>query len=102
MAKVVVRKADADKVLAAVRRQFAGWIEPGDPASGPTLVKDFDWDCGVAPYAVVWEGGPYEWPMLAGEGGVDEEFGFKIKAVEFPKTVFVEPYTGWALGIYPA
>ncbi|MGV8972212.1 MAG: hypothetical protein ACOH10_07805 [Rhodoglobus sp.] len=101
MTKVAVRKADADRVLAAVRRQFAGWLDPADEG-GPQLVKDFDWGAGPAPYAVIWEGGPYDWAMLAGEGGIEEEFGAKIKAVVFPKTVFCEPYTGWALAIWPA
>lgn len=104
---VAVRKRDADKVLAAIRRQYAGWIDPKDKddvgigMSGPQLVKNFDWGCGVAPYAVVWEGGPYQWTYLAGEAHIDEEFGFKIPAVDFPESVFCEAYTGWALGIYP-
>ena len=111
---VAVKKRDADKVLAAVKRQFAGWVEPGQPESGPKLVKDFDWlGTGAAPYAVVWESGPYEWTFTAGEGGVDEEMTslarefdpkavVRTKAVEFPDTVYVEPYTSWALAIYPA
>ena len=105
---VQVKKRDADKVLAAIKRQFAGWIEPGHPETGPQLVKDYDWlgddwlGDGGAPYAVLWESGPYEWTYLAGEGGIEEEFGFKIKAVEFPEAVFVEPITHFALGIYPA
>lgn len=109
---VAVKKRDADKVLAAIRRQFAGWIEPGQPEQGPKLVKDFDW-YGGAPYAIVWEEGPYEWTFTAGEGGIDEEMTslarefdpkavVKTKAVKFPDTVFVEPVTGWALGIYAA
>lgn len=100
---VKVKKADAIKVLNAVKAQFKGWIDPDMPDSGPKLVKDFDWSgTGGAPYAIVWEGGPFEWTMTAGHGGIDEEFGFKIKAVAFPESVFCEPMTGWALGIYEA
>lgn len=98
--RVAVTKADAEKVLAAVRRQFAVWAtdEPG-----PKLVKDYDYLGGgnAAPYAIVWEdGSPYEWCHLFPYGGIEEEFGFKVKPVEIPDTVHVEPILSFILGIY--
>ena len=103
MAKVAVTKRDADKVLAAIRRQFAGWIDPDRPDYGPELLKDFDWlGTGAPPYAIVWEqGSPYDWAVYAGQSYVDEEFGFRVKGVEFPPAVWVEAITGWALAIHP-
>ena len=86
-AKVAVRKRDAEKVLAAVKRKFAPYIAAGyDP---PVLLKDWDWTgYGGAPYTIVWEGGPYDWAV---------ELGW----VNVPG-VFAEPITGWALGLYAA
>lgn len=101
--KVRVKKADAEKVLAAVKRQFKPWIDAG--MAGPRLVKDYSWsDIGnPAPYAIVWEdGSPYEWCFLFPYGGVEEEFGFNVKAVEIPKSVFTEPIFSFILGIYEA
>lgn len=101
---VAVKKRDADKVLAAIRRQFAAWIDPAaGPDYAPKLLKDFDWlGTGAPPYAIVWEqGSPYDWAMYAGQEYIDEEFGFRVKAVEFPPTIWTEAITGWALAIYP-
>lgn len=98
--RVAVRKADADKVLAAVRKAFRPWVDTRYPETQPHLVKDFDW-YGHAPYAVVWEGGPYNWPNLFVMGGVEEEFGGRFDPHDTPG-VFAEPATGWALSIYPA
>lgn len=110
MSKVLVRKADAEKVLAEVKRIYA--VEADDP-SQPTLVQDFDWLGGsLAPYAVVWEEGPYDWALLATSGGVDQELtslmaGYlkpgaviEREAIKQPDGVFCEPITAWALGIY--
>lgn len=38
---------------------------------------------------------------LAIHGGVEEEFGFEIAAVEIPASVYTEPTTSWALAVYP-
>lgn len=102
---VKVRKADAVKVLAAVKKAFAGALPANDPDNlyGPKLVKDWDWTgSGPAPYAIIWEGGPYDWAVYFPYGGIDPEFGSKIADVssEVPKDVFCEAVTGWALGLY--
>ena len=107
MARRAVTKAQAEAVLAEVRRVFAAYLD-GD-ASGPFLQADFDFvGNGPAPWAVVWEGGPYDWAILATAGGVDEGLSaegygiFHTEAIRQPAGVFCEPYTSWALGIYPA
>lgn len=91
-----MRKRDAEKALNAVKRTFKGWID--GPEYGPKLVKDWDW-VGPTPYAIVWEEGPYDWAMLASGGG-RTEFGSKVEPVKVDG-VFLEPVTGWALGVYP-
>lgn len=98
---VAVRKADATKVLNAVKAAFRPWID--DDATGPTLVKNWSWTgISAAPYAILWEEGPYEWTHLFPFGGIEEEFGSRIKSVEgrVPESVFVEPITSWAIGVY--
>lgn len=97
-----VTKAQAEKVLRAVKTQAKPWVDAG--GDGPILVKDFDWAGVTAPWAVVWEGGPYDWAILFPYGGIEEEFGFRMRDVSplVPKEVFVEAAASWALGIYPA
>jgi hypothetical protein len=93
---VKVKKADADKVLALVRKVYG--VKATDEY-GPKLVKKWDWtEC---EYAILWEGGPYDWAIYFPHGGVGE-FGNKITDVsaEVPKDVFCEPYAGWALCLY--
>lgn len=97
---VKVRKADALKVLALVRKVYG---IKGDADWGPKLVKDWDWTgYGPAPYAIIWEGGPYDWAVYFPFGGIEEEFGRKLPDVSdlVPKDVFCEAVTGWALGLY--
>lgn len=96
--KVTVRKRDADKALTAVKSRFKGWFD--GPDDGPKLVKDWAWIGSPAPYAIVWEEGPYDWAMLA-TGGGRTEFGFAVEPVRVDG-LFLEPATGWALSIYPA
>jgi hypothetical protein len=101
-AAVSVRKSDADAVFNAVKRQFAGWIDPSLPSGGPILEKDWDFlGYGAIPYAIVWEDGPYEWAFIAIHGGREQEFGGTIPPVEIPSHLYTEPITSWALGIYP-
>jgi hypothetical protein len=107
--KTNVTKGDAEKVLAAVRKQYAAYL---DGVEGPVLLKDWNWTgYGAARWSVVWEGGPYEWAVNFGDSGVDEElaelaaeFGLspvRFKPYPIPDTVWTEPVTGWALAIYP-
>ena len=101
-AKVKVRKADADKVLAAVKKAYKSWVDAG--YTPPKLVKDWDWTSGPAAWSVVWEEGPYDWAILFPFGGIEEEFGFKVPDVSgsIPDGVFFEPINGWSGGIFPA
>ena len=101
MSSVKVTKRDAEKVLAAVRKQFSAYVKGGSDLDQPMLIKDWDFfGHGAVPYAIVWEGGPYEWAHLVG-GGVDEEFGFRYESAPIPDNVYVEPYTSYVLAIYP-
>jgi hypothetical protein len=86
---VDVTKKQAEKVFAQVKKRFRGYWTEGLDSYGdaPKLVKDWQWSSTVAPYAIIWESGPYEWVHQI---QVDVE------------GVFAEPYTGWALGIYKA
>jgi hypothetical protein len=98
-----VTKTDAQRVLKAVETTFKPWIEAG--MHGPQLVENYEWSDGMqvhpTPWAIVWEdGSPYEWAYNFPHGGVDEEFGFKIKAAELPKSVHTEPIFSFVLGIF--
>ena len=90
-----VTRAKAQKVLTAVRASFG--VAAGE--EGPALVMAWDWTGRGAHPAIVWEGGPYDWAILASGGGRDE-WGLVHQPVEVPGT-FLEPVTGWARGIWP-
>jgi hypothetical protein len=97
-----VSKAKADKVLKAVEKKFAAWIDPSDgPDNKPTLFPDW---AGDGHWAIVWEGGsPYEWALTPiGDPYHDEEFGGTAAGVPMPAGVFTEPYYSFVLMIYPA
>jgi hypothetical protein len=66
--------------------------------TGPVLVEDFE-DSGH--YAVVYEGGPYEWAWLVSQGETDE-FGHRWPKAEIPAGVHTECVFSFALGLYPA
>ena len=90
-------RRQGERVLAAVRKMFKGWIQSGD--TGPNLVMDWDW-LGYGPQvSIVWEEGPYDWAMLFPHGGVEEEFGFTLKPVTLPKDIWTEPITSFAIAI---
>ena len=90
-------KRQGERVLAAVRKMFKGWIQSGD--TGPNLVMDWDW-LGYGPQvSIVWEEGPYDWAMLFPHGGVEEEFGFTLKPVTLPKGIWTEAITSFAIAI---
>jgi hypothetical protein len=101
MATKTITRKDAEKVLAAILEQHAWAKEPG--FDQPIIVEDWAWDGGPAPFAIVWEGGAFEWTYLFPYGGIDAEFGTKTKDVssKIPADIYVEPITSWALGIYP-
>ena len=100
-----VTQRQAQAVLKrAVKTQFASY----GPDFGD-LKLDMDWDGHVA---IIWEEGPYEWTYHFGTNDVDEELTIelqefqpdtvvRLRPVTTPKGVFVEPYTTYALCIYP-
>lgn len=93
-------KAQASKVLAAVRAQYKSWILPGD--TGPLLVRDwkfYDWD--TTRWSIVWEEGPYQWTYMFPHGGIEEEFGSRVKDVSdrLPAGVWAEACNSFALSV---
>ena len=95
---MAVTKRQAEQAFRQVKEQFKVFI---DDVSHPVLIKDWDWlDSGPTKWAIVWEGGPYEWALLAERGG-KTEFGSMIEpAKHWPAGTFAEPVTSWAVGIY--
>jgi|PlaIllAssembly_1097288.scaffolds.fasta_scaffold01795_13 hypothetical protein len=97
-------KAQATKVLNALKRQRAAYID--GPDSGPKLVENWDWlgngSDYIARWSIVWEEGPYEWSYLFPFGGIDEEFGFHVANVSdaIPEGFYSEAITSWAIGLY--
>jgi hypothetical protein len=56
---------------------------------GPVLVRDFALWGEAVPWAVVFEGGPYEWVLFP-----------KLDTVPLPDGLFMEPMCSFALAIY--
>lgn len=123
-----VTREQAEAVLAAIRTQFKAYcsthaetaetfaddpelvavlttLADGTPRAEtpqPVLVENFEFTAGMpAPFAIVWEEGPYEWAYAAMHGGVDQEFGGTIAAATPVPGVTTEAYTTFAIGIYP-
>ena len=87
-----VTKRQAEATLVKVKRMFKGF-----DTEKAQLFENYD----RAGWAIVWEEGlPYEWTMFFPHGGIEEEFGFKFKAVEPVRGVFAEPYNGHVLGLF--
>lgn len=62
--------------------------------TGPVLVRGFESaHGGDYAWAVVWEGGPYEWPVECGYGADGKP--------NYPSGVYTEPINGYALALYP-
>lgn len=97
---MAVTKRQAEQAYRQVREQFKAFLDENE-INNPKLIKDWDWCAsGPTPWAIVWEGGPYEWAMLAQTGGT-MEYGAEIKpAKAWPAGTFAEPVTSWAIGIY--
>jgi hypothetical protein len=77
----------AQQALEMVKQYFRVYI---DKDNSPKLIMDWDWfGTGPSP-SIVWEEGPYEWAIqYTGEHN------------RFPKGVYGEPATNWALSLYP-
>lgn len=80
-------KAQALAVLKLVRDKYG--ISPTSEY-GPELRMDFDWFGHGGWPTIVWEGGPYDWAV---------DCSFEVLE-DCPRGVWLEPATGWALGIY--
>jgi hypothetical protein len=99
---MAVTKRQAEQALRQIRKQFHSFLaDPIDLNYGPKLVRSWDWlESGPTAWAIVWEGGPYDWAMLAEHGGTTE-FGTEVPAATaWPKGTFAEPVTGWAIGVH--
>jgi hypothetical protein len=81
-----------------VRRQGGGG---GYWPSAPVLVRNYEGWSTTTTWAICWEEGPYEWVHYL-DGGIEEEFGFELKAIEKPAGVFCEPIQSFSLGLFPA
>jgi hypothetical protein len=99
----MVTKKQAEKVLRVLCAQRG--VKLGDKEYGPQLVKDWEWgwtQSHTYRWAIIWEGGPYDWPFYFPYGGIEEEFGSNVPDVsERVNDVFVEAITSWAIAIYP-
>jgi len=80
-----VTKKQAEKAFAQIKNKYKGYW--GEGLEEPKLVKDWNWSGTNAPYAILWESGPYDW-------AIESSFTVQVEGV------FAEPYTGWALGIF--
>ena len=117
-AEIAEMFADDPELVATLTTKRDGTPKPEAPQ--PKLVENWQFTHrdDPAPFAIVWEEGPYEWAYNAIHGGVDEEmtalmaeaaaeFGgtapvAKIAAADPITGVETEPITGWALGVYAA
>lgn len=91
-----ITKYQAEATLRAVKKQFSAWFERDE--DGPKLIMDWDF-FGYGPNpAIVWEGGPYDWPHLV-NGGIGD-FNEKYAPVKLPKNVWIEAATGFAISLY--
>lgn len=100
---MAVTKRQAQQAFRQVKDQFREITVDIDGANGPKLIKDWDWlDSGPTKWAIVWEGGPHDWAMLAETGGrLEMEYGQTIPpAKRWPAGTFAEAVTSWAVGIY--
>lgn len=98
---MAVTQRQAEQAFRQIKQQFAAFIDPDVEQYGPQLIHNWDWlDSGPTKWAIVWEGGPYEWALLAETGG-RTEFGRAVPpAKNWPAGTFAEPVTSWAVGIY--
>lgn len=118
-----VSKSKAEKVLAAVKGQFASYFEPILREDGSVLIEGYPEpsliDRGDR-FEVVWEEGPDEWVFTLDGGSSEEERvlmaaaaaenGVKVdvakacerKPAKMPPGVYVEPVNHISIGIYPA
>lgn len=84
----VCAKYDETAHPAAVTHDGGTW------PTGPVLVRGFESaHGGDYAWAVVWEGGPHEWPVECGYGADGKP--------DYPAGVWTEAINGYALALYP-
>jgi hypothetical protein len=82
-----------------------GYVEQGDgnwPVHWPVLVKNYGSWSTTSDWAIVWEGGAYDWAIYVVSGGrtpdgIDFGEGAALRPV-----VFAEPIESFSLGLYRA
>lgn len=102
--KTKVTKTAQKKVLALVaewlgpRMGYEGPAPTGEQAAnrgeGPVLRPEWDWPSSGPTPTILLEGGPYDWAV---EVSMDSAVVAKARALG----VFIEPYAGYALCLYP-
>lgn len=71
----------------AVLKQIQKFFGCDDPVYGPQIVENFDW-VGDTPMAIVWEGGSYDWAVIA---------DFEIEKAE---GIWTEAITSWSTAVW--
>jgi hypothetical protein len=72
----------------AMRTQ--GYTEEELNGTDLALRMDWDWPSGGPTPSIIWEGGPYDWAM---------DLSFDVS--DAIAGIWAEPYSGWALCLYP-
>lgn len=97
MAKNLTR-AKAEKALAQIEKQFGVTAAEKAAGYGPTLMENFEGNYDTYRWAIVWEGGPYEWTYGAFEAHTGE-YG-RMEGVTRPAKVYAEAINHYALALY--
>lgn len=91
----------AQRALQLLCKQYG--MEVGEPY-GPELHFEWDWsDAGTPHPAIVWEGGPPEWPIYFPHGGRND-LNYQVPSVSDDPIwteFWCEPGTYWYTSIYP-
>lgn len=103
----MITREQAEQALASIRQQFKVYIDAGEPE--PILVenwKPFTYrdgevvDTDTYPFAIVWEGGPFEWAYRARWGGVDEELTLLGREFQEGYVAHTPAAEGWPKGVH--
>lgn len=104
--KAMITEEQAEAALESIRQQFNSYISAG--YSPPKIIRDFETSCGVVPYAIVGEEGPFRWTYVCPHGGYDQERSSLMgrfceipAAPGWPKDVWAEPINHYSLALYP-
>lgn len=108
-----ITKRQAESSLKAVRKYFG--VEADEQY--PKLIKNYEGWYSTSAWAILWEGGPYEWPQFLG-GGVNEELLYNLypefepdfdkavkaattrKPLDLPAGVWYEPINGYSISLH--